>query len=268
MSRNIPERPPTAPALILDLLVSNEGKPVDAKHLHSAGELFGVSPSTIRVGLNRLVEQEKIRRVTRGLYALTDTENSLSNILGQWRTRSAMRTEWKEVWVGVLDGDVLRSDKTTWRRHMLAASLHGFMRLRPGLLVRPDNLKGGVAGVRQRLQPLKLAPSAVVCQIAHLSSHDHAQACRLWNVRELDAQDQVLLDKLKRSLLRIEAIEPRLAVRESLLLGRMAIAQLMRDPLLPEQLRPSGTRSRLVSLTAQYQEVARKMWLVWLRNGA
>lgn len=268
MSRNIQERSPTAPGLILDLLISNEGTPVVAKHLHSAGELFGLSPSTIRVSLNRLVEQGKIQRVARGQYTLTDKENSLSNILGQWRTRSEMRTSWAGVWVGVLDGNVLRSDKNVWRRHMLAVSLYGFMRLRPGLLVRPDNLKGGVAGIRQRLQPLGLAPSAVICQIAHLSSHDHTEACCLWSVQELDALDQALLDKLKRSLARIDAMEPRLAVRESLLLGRLAIAQLMRDPLLPEQLRPSGTRSRLISLTAQYQQVARKRWLMWLRSEA
>ncbi|UUZ62178.1 PaaX family transcriptional regulator [Polaromonas sp. P1-6] len=256
------------PQLVLDLLVSNEGKPVDAKHLHLAGELFGLSPSTIRVSLNRLVEQEKIQRAARGRYADRYRELPLSKILGQWRTRSEMRTTWKGIWVGVLDGDVLRSDKTAWRRHMLAVSLHGLMRLRSGLLVRPDNLTGGVAGARQRLQTLGLAPSAVVCQIAHLSPQDRTEACHLWNVRELDAQDQVLLDKLKRSLLRIEAIEPRLAVRESLLLGRTAIAQLMRDPLLPEQLRPSGTRRRLVSLATQYQEVARKTWRMWLREGA
>lgn len=46
------------------------------------------------------------------------------------------------------------------------------------------------------------------------------------------------------------------AVRESLLLGRSAIAHLLRDPLLPEELMPSNSRLSLEQELRSYQQRA------------
>jgi phenylacetic acid degradation operon negative regulatory protein len=254
---------PSAPELILDLLVAHGGTlPVQA--LCRAGALMGIGEPTIRVGLTRLAGEGKIERRERGSYALNLAGPALSRAVDDWQLKEAQTVPWRADWLAVHDTGVPRADKTAWRRHGLALALRGFAALRPGLQIRPDNLSGGLAAERIRLQELGLAHESLVFRLADLDAAALASARTLWDVQGLAASYRCLQAGLERSEQKLRTQKPEVAVRESLLLGRAVIGQLIRDPLLPFELMPSAPRIALRSTTRRYQETARRLWRRWL----
>src|SRR5690606_14304306 len=69
---------------------------------------------------------------------------------------------------------------------------------------------------------------------------------------------------------RLADLSPEEFARESLLLGSRAIATVLHDPLLPEELCDPEPLRRLVELTKAYQDTAQAIWgrLLGLDDGA
>ncbi|WP_198084651.1 PaaX family transcriptional regulator [Variovorax sp. E3] len=254
---------PSAPDLILDLLVADGGT-LSSQALCRAGALMGIGESTLRVGLTRLAADGKIARGERGSYMLNRAGPALSRAVDDWRHKEAQAVAWQGDWLAVHDAGVARADKTAWRRHSLALSLRGFAALRPGLQIRPDNLAGGLEAERTQLEALGLSAHALVFRIADLDEAAQSAARKLWNVRTLEADSRRLQAGLERSEKRLRTQPLEVAVRESLLLGRAVIAHLIRDPLLPAELMPTAPRTALLAATRRYQDKARQLWRKWL----
>jgi len=260
---NILVASPSAPDLIQDLLVANgEGLPVQA--ICRAGELIGIGQSAIRVALNRLTSQGKITHSTRGFYAMHLSGPALSRAVDDWRHKELQIVPWDGSWVGVQDSCVLRSDKTGWRRNRLALSLRGFRSFQPGLHLRPHNLAGGTASVRKQLQELGLAPQALVFRLDDVDEAREAQARALWDVKALSREYQRMRQALKLSAKKFGRADLEIAVRESLLLGRAVVSQLIRDPLLPSEMAAPNARQSLTDEMKVYQRKARALWHAWL----
>jgi phenylacetic acid degradation operon negative regulatory protein len=260
---NVPVAIPSAPDLILDLLVAHRGM-LSAQLLCRAGALMGIGESTIRVGLTRLAGDGKIERGERGSYALNRAGPALSRTVDGWRQRDAQTTTWKNDWLAVHDAGVPRADRTAWRHHRLALTLRGFVPLRPGLHIRPDNLKGGLRAERDQLRGLGLSSQALVFRLADLDEAMQVAARKLWNVRALTADYRRLQTGIERSEKRLGIQPLEVAVRDSLLLGRAVIAHLIRDPLLPAELMSPAPRVALLAVTRRYQDKARTLWREWL----
>jgi phenylacetic acid degradation operon negative regulatory protein len=260
---NVPVAIPSAPELILDLLVADGGT-LSSQALCRAGELMGIGESTLRVGLTRLAAEGKIARGERGSYALNRKGPALSRAVDDWRHKQAQAVAWRGDWLAVHDAGVPRADKTAWRHHALALSLRGFAALRPGLLIRPDNLAGGLEGERVQLAALGLSRTALVFRLADLDDAAQAAARKLWNVRALTADCSRLQAGLERSEKRLRTQRLEVATRESLLLGRAVIAHLIRDPLLPAELMSPEPRAALLAATRRYQDKALVLWRKWL----
>ena len=254
---------PSAPDLILDLLVADGGT-LSSHALCRAGALLGIGETTMRVGLTRLAAEGKIARGERGNYRLEREGPALSRAVDGWLHKQAQAVGWRGDWLAVHDAGVARADKTAWRRHGLALSLRGFAPLRPGLQIRPDNLAGGLEAERRKLKELGLSPGAPVFRLADLDEAAQASARRLWDVRALAAQCRRLQAGLERSEQRLRTRPLETAVRESLLLGRAVIAHLIRDPLLPAELMPPEPHAELLVVTRRYQDTARQLWRQWL----
>ena len=112
---NVPVERPTAPDLILDLLVAN-GRVLPVQALCRAGALMGISDATMRVGLTRLASQGKITHSARGAYGLNRGGPALARDIDDWRRKGAQTVAWRGRWLAVQDAGVPRSDKTAWRR--------------------------------------------------------------------------------------------------------------------------------------------------------
>lgn len=260
---NVPVAMPSAPELILDLLVADGGT-LSSQALCRAGALMGIGETTLRVGLTRLAAEGKIARGERGSYSLNRAGPALSRAVGDWRHTRAQVVVWQGGWLAVHDAGVARADKTAWRRHSLALSLRGFAALRPGLQLRPDNLAGGIEAERAQLEALGLSPHALVFRLAGLDPAAQAAARGLWNVRALADDCRRLQAGLERGEQRLRTVPLEVAVRESLLLGRAVIAHLVRDPLLPDELMSPAPRTALRAAARRYQDRARKLWRQWL----
>lgn len=261
----VPPRP-SGPDLMLDLLVAR-GQPLPASALLRAGELLGLGETTVRVSLTRLVAQGKIARCGRGSYQAQALDPSLSRTVDGWRQRESRRTPWQGRWLAVHDAAVPRSDKTCWRRHQRALGLLGFAGLEQGLRVRPDNLAGGLPAQRDELRSLGLSGAALMFLAQEFDEAMLARARSLWDVRALQSAHRHWLDMVQASHARLQGMPLSSAVRESLLLGRQAIAHLLRDPLLPEELMPSAARQSLHQALLGYQDTALGLWLRWLEHG-
>lgn len=256
---NIPVERPTAPDLILDLLVAN-GRVLTVQALCRAGALLGISDATMRVGLTRLASQGKITHSARGLYALNRSGPALARDIDAWRRKGSHTVAWRGQWLAVQDAGVPRSDKTAWRRHSLALQLRGLAPFQPGLQLRPDNLLGGVGAVRAQLLELGLAPQALVFCLDGLDAERSVQARGLWDVAAYLHDYRRLQQALEDSGQRLRRIGLAAAARESLLLGRAVIAYLVRDPLLPPELMPADARLALMQKMQAYQDAAVVVW--------
>jgi len=263
MSGNKSAAPITAEDLVLNLLLGHGGS-LSVRALCRAGALFGIRAGTIRVALTRLQRQGKITSTGRALYAFAPGASALSRRLEDWSRHFGRPPSWNGQWIGIHDAAVSRSDKVVWRRHSLAMSLRGFASIAPRLHVRPDNLAGGIDGAREALLGLGLAPQAIVFGLTSLDEQRHAQACRLWDSAELLRGYRTQRESLAKHARALHRLPPDDAARDSLLIGRAAIARFMRDPLLPPELAPTAAREKLLATIRDYQRTARRIWMAWL----
>lgn len=261
------DRPiPPAPTLILDLLVGG-GRAMTAEAICRAGALMGVADATMRVSLTRLKAAGKVHCHARGLYRITPAAHPLREAVIQLHRKRMQCRPWiLGDWIAIHDAAVSKADRTAYRHHLLALALLGFSELRAGLHVRPDNFVGGVKGRLNRLRALGLADQAFGFRLSRLEGGFEAQARALWDVEALIRTDQRFLAALETRGAASGRIPLDAVVRESLLLGRMVIAHLVRDPLLPPQLMAGAARERLLSEMTSHQAQARSLWLEWLER--
>jgi phenylacetic acid degradation operon negative regulatory protein len=256
---NIAEATLPAPDLMLDLLIAHE-RPLSVRALCRSGEVMGIESIAVRVALTRLLAQKKILQPQRGHYAINRTAGGVLNDIDAWRNKESPTVRWTGAWLAVHDAAVPRSDKTAWRHHKLALSLRGFAELKPGLHMRPNNLRGGVKRVREQLAGLGLSPAAIVFRMTELDDASLVLASGLWRP-DLLAREYKKLAKLldvRRIALRQGSREE--ALKESLLLGKKVISLLMRDPQLPPEIMPQHSRHALVRAMIRYQDEARRLW--------
>lgn len=254
---------PNAPDLVLDLLAAH-GAALSGQAICGAGQLLGHRASTMRVAMTRLLASKKIQRASRGLYTLHRPGLTLASALDTWTQEVSDEVAWQGDWVAVHDATVARSDKTAWRRHQLALSLRGFASLQHGLQLRPCNRAGGVEVERSKLQALGLSPHARVFLLSHLAASDVRHASALWPARELTARYKALRHALTTHLTMLHLMPLEQALRETLLLGRTAVSQLVRDPMLPPELMPPATRDALIGQLQAYKRGAHDVWTRWM----
>src|SRR5262249_51188139 len=149
-----------------------------------------------------------------------------------------------------------------------ARALH-FLAFRPlaaGVQVRPDNLVGGVDGVREQLRVLGLPPDAIVTGLSDLDEATATRARGLWDVRAIRESYRRARTALARRQRRLPRPGPEAAMVESFLLGGRVIREVVLDPLLPEPLVPAAERTGLVSAMRAYDRAGRACWAAFMRG--
>ena len=250
----------TGNELVMDLLATHPAHELSAASLCEAGALVGLSGQSVRVTLTRLLREGKITSPARGLYAWNPAGNSLYHDVENWIAKERRSSPWQGGWIGVLDTAVARRNKPVWRAHERALRLRGFERLFEGLSVRPNNLVGGVVVLRSDLNSLGLAAQTHVFEVGSFSDEDEQAARALWNRDVMIAQYAELVEQVTSCFQRLETLLPKEAAAESLLFGRGVIREIVRDPLLPEELVPGEQRLRLINRMHEYQAKAIRIW--------
>ncbi len=256
----------SARSLILDLLSTVRRGACPVRALVEAATLFGIAENSVRVALARLRAEGLVEVDRRGSYRLGAQACAVQDRIRGWRAMERSLRPWHGAWLGVHIGSLPRSDRAALARRTRALQLLGFRTLSPGLELRPDNLAGGVAAVREPLHELGLEATAPVFVLARLDAANEAHARELWEVDTLREGYRETRRLLEASARRLPRLDRAAARAESFQLGRAAIRQMVLDPRLPEPILAGGERRDLIETLGNYDELGRACWAGWLRG--
>ncbi len=260
------EKVMSARTVILDLFDTGDPPAFSVAELVRAGAALGIEASGIRTALTRLKAEGRVHPIARGRYAIGPNAEPLQRRILGWRARLSSRNEWHGHWLLAIAGPQERADRTSWRRTLRALELEGFAEAETNIWARPDNLAGGANAARQRLAGLNAVPSLFLIEARELDS-DRAAAYRsLWQGDALRAAHLELSENLDRSAHAVEDMDLAAAAGETLKLGRQAIRQITRDPLLPEALCPSDGLACLIDAMVRYDRIGKRIWRAYLAD--
>lgn len=255
---------PTAKSLILDLLSTLRGRSMPVSALIEAAQLFDIGDNNVRVALARLCSARVVEHDERGLYRLGDSAAAVERQITSWRRLSDRVRDWDGCWIAVHAAASTRGP--AGRRNAQALRLLGFRELDPLLSVRPDNLTGGVADVRDELLALGLAANAAVFGLRDLDTSRDQRARQLWDRDALLARYADHRARIADSHSRLASLTAEQAMVESFLLGGGVLRELVLDPLLPDAIVPAAPRNELVAAMRDYDRAGRAAWADFLRD--
>ena len=230
--------------------------------LLEAGALFGLEGNSVRVALARLLAARRVERDERGRYRLAPAAAAVAAAVAGWRRLPERLRPWDGAWIGVAGQAAGRRSRPD--RAEQALGLLGFRSLAPGLEVRPDNLVGGVDGVRAGLTSLGLPAERPVFALREFDPACETRARELWDAPALLAGYRAMRRALERSEARLPRLSRERAMVESFRVGGEAIRRLAHDPLLPAPIVPAAEREALVAATRRYDALGRACWAPFL----
>lgn len=251
---------PNPRQLILNLLLAADEGELSARDAIASCALFEISENSVRVALARLASAGLIEAAERGTYCLGQSGAGLAADVATWRSAEQRTREWSGGWVAVHVGNLGRSDRAALRARDRALALLGLRELDRGLFLRPDNLVGGVAGVRERLHNLGLQEDAAVFLAADFNVGHEARARALWNGKGLTKSYRQTRQQLDKWRQRARKLPAERAARESFLLGNDAIRQVVFDPLLPSPLVDAAERRAFLVAVQAFDRAGREIW--------
>jgi len=259
---------PSPRSLILNLLQTLGRASAPVRALVSAASLFGIAENSLRVALARLRADGLVESDARGSYRLGPAARAVSQEVRSWRQLEEKLMPWPGGWVAAHTGRLERGTARERERRARALRLLGFRPFASGVELRPDNLVGGVARVRERLADLGVAGPALVFRIDELDKAAEADARSLWDGPALVASYRVMTASLDESASRLPELPREAAMAESFQVGGRALRQLALDPLLPEPIVPAAERRALLEAMDRYDRLGRRLWAGWLGGEA
>lgn len=257
---------PKPRSIILKLLSAAE-QGFAAAEIVRACQLLGASANSARVALARLCETGMLECPERGHYQLGPAARRLAADVARWRSGEQRLRQWRGGWVLVHTGALGRCDRAELRVRRRALKLLGLRELERGLQIRPDNLAGAVAAVRQRLYDLGLSTDAAVFASDSLDPQRITAAMRLWDCAALSQHYHDQARSLNRWLRQAATLDLDEAARQSWQLGDQAIRDLIYDPLLPAEWIDADLRARHTAAVIRFDQVGQRIWRTPVDSG-
>lgn len=258
----------SAKSIVLEVLSAGESiyeGPLPVRSLVQAASVFEIAENSVRVAIVRLRAEGLLESPERGEYRLGPAAQTVNERIHGWRSVSTRIGDWDGTWIAAFTADLSRTDRPALRRRLRALRYLGFEELKPGLFVRPNNLKPGVEGMRRELAALGLDSEATVFQLEKLGVDDERHARALWDSPRLERTYTELRGELSHSMDRLEELTLNESVREAFLLGRKGIRQVVLDPLLPYPLIDEAKRSAMVDTLQAYCDKGLHLWTRFLK---
>lgn len=258
----------SAKAVVLEVLsagASIYGSTLPVRSLVQAASVFDIAENSVRVAVVRLRGEGLIESPRRGEYRLGPGAKVVNEKIHGWRNVSQRLGDWDGSWMAVFTANLSRTDRPALRRRLRALRYLGFEELKAGLFVRPNNLTPGIDGIREELAALGLDTDASVFRLDDLGAAEERRARSLWDGARLEQSYAELHGQLSLSMNRLEELPLDDSVRESFLLGRAGIRQVVLDPLLPKPLIDEDKRSAMVEILQRYSDRGLELWSRFLR---
>lgn len=256
----------SAKKVIMSLLSAHRGEVMSVKHVIDAASLLGVGESNVRVTLARLKADALVETPGRGLYALGEAARPVQSMVTHWRDAERRVVAWAGAWVGVYVGALTRADRTQVKYRERALRLMGMRELEAGLFLRPDNIRGGIEEMSNRLRALGLEQEAPVFAVAWFDPHSDKRARHLWDGASLKAQYQEMMTRLTQTREQLAVMSLGEAARLAYQTGDEAIRTIIFDPFLPDPLVDVGTRALLIEQMRHYDELGLALWQAVFRG--
>lgn len=256
----------TARELIIDFLSNRAPREMPARVIVDSAAALGFSAQSIRMALTRLVEEGLALSPARGRYRLAPSGDAMRKEVRKWRDIASATQAWAGTWICIFDAPVARSDRGALRRHQQAMRLRGFREFRPGLWLRPANLRLPLAKLRDELAALGLHTDAMVAEMRDLDERALSEAMHLWDINALLRSYNVLGEVMEKSTRRVENLPLAEAASETLVLGRDVVRHINLDPLLPEELIPPQPLHAMVKAMIAYDDLGREIWRRFMRQ--
>lgn len=166
-------------------------------------------------------------------------------------------------WIAVATGGLPRSDRKILRARDRALSLLGFRQLDKGLYIRPNNLQGGINGVRKRLLNLGLGKEAIIFKADDFDDQRQKKAWALWSDMQLATHYKEMSAQLNEWLANKDNLSADAALREVFMLGDAGIRSVIFDPLLPAPLVDEAARQQYFDTVRRFNDEGRRLWLAF-----
>ena len=251
---------PTAKRIILELMSANPDVDAPAAMLVAAADVLGIEDNNVRVTLTRLVADGTLETSARGMYKLGKPTRALTAQITSWRELEKQVRAWDGSWACVNAGRPT-TDRAAVRRRKRAFGLLGFRMFERALALRPNNLEGGIAGLRERLYALGVEESAIVFVASELDDATEQRARRLWAAERLTQSYVQLRERIERWLPTIDELPLKSAAREAFFFGGDVLRKIMFDPRLPEPLVDVGERRALLDAAKRLDTTGRRLWM-------
>lgn len=210
-------RPLSARSVVLSLLLGAHPPELAARDLVAVAEHFGISETTLRVALTRMVAAGDLER-SDATYRLSD--RLLARQRRQDTALEPATRDWDGLWETVV---VTSSGRTASDRAELRTRLSDLRlsELREGVWMRPANLE----------RPLPAWPVDRISVFSTNPAEDpRGLTGRLWDVDGWNTSGRAML----------AALETATAPADRIAIAAAMVRQLRTDPVLPEPLLPSG----------------------------
>lgn len=215
----ISERPLSARSVALSLLLGARPPRLDGRHLTTLGELFDVSPATMRVALSRMVAAGDLE-VADGHYTLTarhiERQRVTESLLHP--QRHSYDGRWRMI--VVVERGRASQQRAALRSAMVQAR---FAELREGVWLRPDNLHTARVGDHTAPGTPEGAQSFTT-----RPDDDRGLTHQLWDLPQWASRANALLT----------ALENPGRPTEHLAVAAATVRHLRTDPALPDELTP------------------------------
>ncbi|NUS09388.1 MAG: PaaX domain-containing protein, C- domain protein [Nonomuraea sp.] len=226
----------SARSAVLSVLLGSHPPRLPARHLVRVGALFGIAEGTVRVALSRMVAAGDLTQLG-GRYTLS--ERLVERQARQDESRDPHTRPWDGSWeVAVVTAERRApADRAAFRHTMAALRL---AELREGTWMRPANL-------------VRAWPETVSAQCTLIDGRPREDPTPLlWDLDGWAAEAR----RLERALDRADGLA------EGFLVSAAVLRHLLADPLLPDELLPSGwpgaeLRARYDDFDRRYREVLR-----------
>lgn len=233
----------------------------DADSLVRAAALLGCSETATRAALSRLKTSGHLAHHARGVYRLGQRAQPQRAQLELFQPGGdQLLSCWSGAWIAVHTSPLSAAPRQLQRQSVRALYWLGFRAFAQQMHLRPDNLKGGVEGLRALLIARGADERLFLGRLSDLGVAESAQLVALWDTQALQRAYRKRIAELQAARRQLAKRSAEAAASAAFPLGRAAIRDVVLDPLLPDPLVDAALRQAFFDEARRFVRFGRSVW--------
>jgi phenylacetic acid degradation operon negative regulatory protein len=244
--------------LILDILYAAAHNTASIKQILCAAQLLGISDNGIRVAVTRLVSEQIIFAVSRGVYCLHEAKFDTTAVSLNKTSSIFIQPTWQGDYVLVYTGALGRVDRSALAKREKTLRYYGFAELEQNVFIRPNNLGHHLIELKTAMVKFGLESAALFFKVTELENTE--QLPLLWDIEQLNQAYVARSEQIKQWYSLYPSLSLADAAKSAFDLGKSCLFQLRRDPLLPSEWIDSSARAQFEKDAIQMEQQGQQLW--------